>query len=431
MNKSFIQLAVSVLGIFGSVVPSLPAQALSLQEATDQAFRKNGIERVSMLSEVTPRNIGSKSYAFKPVHVVPQGNGYVIVTDQIDPVALQSLNKLAQFHSGSVIRLNDFRNLYKMPSARAHLIERLRQANPKYVAFAPKLETLSENGLLAIWQLLLNYGNGQLNVYPGFLMAEDSTVLSQLVDRAINCQPMQISDVRPVVVSQFTDPKSGGMRSVQKAKVMEDLFEELNINCPGLVVRTNTAPPDPAVFPKIGSLGTVQQKQNLVRQLPPEAAKAIGASNFLLMFGHGSTGMSCSLDVDAYRDVPMKNDIVLCGSCFSCTPFVSDILQKNNGRRREPLIYRAIANGAQVFWGHMHENSGFPELFVAFESLMKGEQVGRAYQETMNGIFANTRLQPQQFVMSEQELGDEDAVKQRNHVLFVMVGDPAAQPIAR
>ena len=428
--QSLNKLLVPALGAVVCLTQSFPAQAMSLRDATEQAFQKNGIERVSAIAEVSKGNRASLSFAFKPVNVAPQGNGYIIVTDQTDPVALQSLNKLAQFHSGTIIQLKDFRNLYKIQGARGALIEKLRAANPKYVALAPKIESFSENGLLAIWQLLLRLGNGQLNVYPSFLIAENNNALAALINQAINREPLRARDLHPVVIGQYTDAKSGGMRAVQKAAVLEDLFQGLRIECPGLVVRTNTAPPNPASFPKIGALGTVQQADSLIKQFPPQAAKALAASKLIVMFGHGSTGMSCSFDVNAaYRDIPMKNDIVLCGSCFSCTPPNSDLMQKSNGRRPESMAMRAINNGAQVFWGHMHENSGFPELFVVFESLMKGEPVGQSYQEVMNGIFANAKISPQQFILSEQELADKESVDQRNHLLFVMIGDPAARPI--
>ncbi|MBS1991537.1 MAG: hypothetical protein JSS83_13525 [Cyanobacteria bacterium SZAS LIN-3] len=429
MKKLLTTSVISTLGSLLAVSHGLPALGLSLEDATDAAFRRHGIARVSSIAEVAPRDRGNKSFAFKPVHVVPSGNAYVIVTDQTDPVALKSLEKLARFHSGTIIQLKNFRNLYQTQGERAALIEKLRAANPKYVALAPRTENFSENGLLAIWQLLLRVGNGRLNVYPSFLVAADSNGLAALVDRAIKDQPLRLRDVHPLVLAQYTDPNSGGMRSVEKAAIMEDLFRGLGLECPGLIVRTNSAPAKPAVFPKIGTLGTIQQSGPPIQQFPPEVAGALAASRLLLMFGHGKTGMSCSVDVNAYRNIPMKDDVVLCGSCFSCTPPASDLVADSNGRRPESLAMRAIANGAQVFWGHMHKNSGFPELFVVFESLMKGEPVGQSYQQVMNAIFADTKLAPQSFILSDQELADKDAVDERNHMLFVMIGDPAARPI--
>src|SRR5262249_41644531 len=154
-------------------------------------------------------------------------------------------------------------------------------------------------------------------------------------------------------------------------------------------------------------------------------------SRLILLFGHGSPGMTCSLTADAFRDIKLENDIIMCGSCFSSTPMQSDLLVSSNGNRPESLAFRAIDNGAQVFYGHMHENGGFPQLFVAFESLMKGETVGQSYQEVMNTVLATSEVPQNQLNMSDEQLFDKQAVDARNKLMLVMIGDPASRPINR
>jgi len=404
---------------------------VSLEEAINKSFNDNGIVRIKAGDRPPASSRGNLAFTFNPTLNVPAGDSYVIVTDQIDPTCLESLNKLARFHSGKILEIRNFRNLYKMPGARAQLVERLREANPKFVAFAPRTENFSENVVLAVWQLLLRLGDGKLTVYPSYLVARNSKDLDALVSKSINRAQLHTADLHPVVIAQATDEKSGGMRSVQKAVLTEDLFHELGVDCPGLVIRTKSAPP-PLEFPKIATLGTlsIEQAGHFIEKFPPAPTRALSDARLILLFGHGLPGMTCSFVANAFENIPMQNDIVLCGSCFSATPPDSDLLKNSNGTRAESLAFQVIADGAQVFYGHMHENSGFPQLFVAFEALMKGQSVGESFQQMMNTVIDTTKVPQDRFVMSEDELADEQAVKQRNGLLFVMIGDPAAQPIA-
>ena len=43
--------------------------------------------------------------------------------------------------------------------------------------------------------------------------------------------------------------------------------------------------------------------------------QALDQSSVVLMFGHGVPGMTCSLDVKAFQNVTMNDNVVLCGSC--------------------------------------------------------------------------------------------------------------------
>lgn len=423
--------AATILWLGSSVGICAPARSASFRDATTSVFSKHGIDRVMSDSQVTPGKSAERSFTYQSTLNVPSGSSYVIVTDHDDPDCLKTLDKLAQFRSAQIIHLRNFRNLSALPAARHSLIERLRAANPQYVAIVPKIENFSENTLLAFWQVLLGLGDGKATVYPGFLLGRNSQELDALVTRSIEKSKLTPENLNPVVIAQATDQKNGGMRAIQKAEIIEDIFHELGGNCDGLVVRTPTAPP-PLTFPQIGRLGTLNAPVGgLVHQLPSNVLKSIEDAHLLLLFGHGSPGMTCSIAVDGFNNVPMRNDVVLCGSCFSCTPIYSDVMSASNGKRPDSLAYRALANGASVFYGHMHENSGFPQLFLAFESLMNGETVGQSYQRVLNCVFANAKVQRQQFVMTNDEISNQTAINDRNDLLFVMIGDPAACPISR
>jgi hypothetical protein len=413
-----------------SLSTTLSASAAMLDDAEASVFAKHEIDRVNQSSEVAPNKRGNLSFTFNSSLNIPSGKSYVIVTDQDDPACLSSLDKLAQYHSAQIIKLRDLRNLTKMPAARNFLIKKLQAANPEYVAFAPRIENFSENTLLALWQVLLSEGGGKLNVYPGFLIGRNAQELDALITRCIANQKLSARALKPVVVAQVVDRKEGGMRAFQKADVMEDLFSAIGQNCSGLVVRTPLAPP-PLTFPKVGTLGTLNAPAGAsLPTLPPNAVQALSDAHLIMLFGHGSPGMSCSISVNAFDDVTMKNDVVLCGSCFSCTPLQSDVMQNSNGKRPDALVYHALANGASVFYGHMHENGGFPMLYIAFEALMKGETVGQSYQRVLNCEFAESKIDPNQFIMTEDQLADKQAVDARNKFLLVMIGDPAASPIS-
>lgn len=423
------QFALGTLAAFVSATPAVSA-APSFDEVVPTVFTHNDILRVNSSREVPQDHNGSRAFTFNSHLNVPAGSGYVIVTD-CDAEALASLNRLAQFRSAQIIKLRDLRNLARMPEARNFLLRRLRETNPAYVAFAPRVESFSENTLLSFWQILLSYGEGKLTVYPGLLVGRNAEDLDSLISRSIANKSFTVDKLNPVVISQAAGQSEGGLRAVKKAAVIEEIFQGLGQPCPGLVVRAPGAVPQ--VFPKIGSLGTIAVTGGgPLKSVPPNAVDALGQARMIVLFGHGSPGMSCSVGVQAFDGIAMPNDIVLCGSCFSSTPVVSDLMTKSNGQRPDSLVFHSLRNGASVFFGHMHENSGFPQLFVAFESLMKGESVGQSYQRVLNCLFADCRVPAQNFILTDDELADPDgkAVNARNNLMFVMVGDPAAVPIS-
>ncbi len=141
--------------------------------------------------------------------------------------------------------------------------------------------------------------------------------------------------------------------------------------------------------------------------------------------------MSCSVDVDGLP-TNMRGKLLLTGSCFSAVPWQSDLpkLREAPGgyqvQQRDAFVLRAIDRGAVVAFGHQRLSSGFPHLYPILESWQQGQTVGQSYQQLLNALIALTQLQPQDFVIRD--------VKQRripqNRLLYVLIGDPALQPLA-
>jgi hypothetical protein len=156
------------------------------------------------------------------------------------------------------------------------------------------------------------------------------------------------------------------------------------------------------------------------------------------MYGHGVPGMTCSLDVTAFHDVTMTNKVILCGSCFSAYPPQSEFPAMPSGpdgsgvqNDRERFLMCAIGKGAVVAYGHMRQNSGFPHMYPVLEAWMNGLSVGEAYQRLINGIIDSQGFTAGEFVLREGPAANQAAVMRRNQLLYVLVGDPALQPLVR
>ena len=83
----------------------------------------------------------------------------------------------------------------------------------------------------------------------------------------------------------------------------------------------------------------------------------------------------------------------------------------------------AVENGAVVVYAHMALNAGFPHLFPVLEGCMDGLPVGEAYQRLINALIDFQQL-------TSAELSSRDVAK-LNNLLYVIIGDPALQPLAK
>ena len=116
--------------------------------------------------------------------------------------------------------------------------------------------------------------------------------------------------------------------------------------------------------------------------------------------------MSCSVDIDALPE-DLNGKIVLSGSCFSASPWRSDLpkLREAPGgyqmEQRDAFVIRAVDQGAIVAFGHQRLSSGFPHLFPVLEDWLEGQSVGQAYQQLLNGLIDLQQTGPGDFMIAE------------------------------
>jgi hypothetical protein len=368
------------------------------------------------------------------------GKEYVILTDLTDKQSLGALERLAKFHQGTILKIENLGRLALSVESRQDLENKLKTAKPKFVAVAPSKASYKEEVVLALWDVfaLLN-ADPELDVFPGFLVAADAKGLEGLVDRSIAFKPLARASVRPFVVGQVVDNETAqGTRSLQKVGILRNYFADQTIEASSLVVRMYRAR-------KPGTVGTPESRQwdvsanapgAEVRQIPGGARKALEGSNLVALFGHGAPGKTCSLDLEAFRGLDFSGKVILCGSCFSAAPAKSEFGQMERDLDGSALKFdrprfldRAVDQGAVVFFGHLRLNAGFPHLFPVLEGWMDGLSVGESYQRLIDALLVNNSFQPDEIPLPPGSSRDERAVNRRNVLLYMMIGDPALKPI--
>lgn len=413
-----------------SLLSAPEVAALNVDGKVDSVFQQFNISRAASVMAVPPEKRGARSYTYLTDLHVPTGHSYVVITDMTGPW-FASVEKLARAHDGKIVQLADMRALTSDAELKQKLLADLVKLQPEYVALCPRIENFSENVTLAVWDVLTAYGEGSINVYPSFLVAPDAVSFAALVERSLNGLPIAPSAINAFIVGQSTTASAGGTRAVQKAMVMRKLVADLQGTSNSVIVKTDDSVEDlPAqAEPKVA---TIDASGHRVFSLGPQLQAQLANSNLMILFGHGSPGMTCTLDVSSFRNIPLTNQIVLCGSCFSATPDYTDIpsLAARSGKHSAPFFKRAIENGARVFYGHMHENGGFPEMFVVFDALLHGETIGQGYQRLLNVQVKESPVPAGRYVMTASQLADDTFVNQRNGLLYMMIGDPASKLIA-
>jgi hypothetical protein len=361
------------------------------------------------------------------------GDAYVIVTDQTAKAFLDPLERLAKFHHGSIVHVQDLGALRTTTSERDQLISDLRRAQPRFVAIAPKLQSFTENMLLGMWYVLTMLGDDQqLPVFPGILVASNPTAFNALIDGSINYHSQAIAQVHPFVVGQVLGPKPFDQRSLQKVRMMRNLFADYGCTTHSLVILTYkavekgvTVAPAPDQWQV-----AINEPRPSIKTIPPEVRPTLDNASLLLMFGHGNPGTACSLAVSAFHDVKMAGKIVMCGDCYSAAPAESDdslAAYAPGGRpsqgNDDNFAMRAVENGAIVVYAHMRENFGFPHLFPVLEGWMDGLTVGEAYQRQINALIAFNGFSADDLI--SRDVDDADSL------LYVIIGDPALQPLEK
>jgi hypothetical protein len=361
------------------------------------------------------------TYILKTSPHATLGDAYVIVTDQTGKAFLGPLERLASFRHGSVIHVENLDLLRTDTVERNQLISDLRRTQPRFVAIAPKRQSFTPNMLLGVWSVLAALSDDErLPVFPGLLAAPTQAALSSLVDRSINYHPLSIDQVRPFVMGQVLGPKPFGQRSLQKVRMMRNLFADYGRATHSLIILTDSAVRlDVRVAPAADQWQVAMGgPSRFVEAIPAAAQPALNNASLLILYGHGSPGTECSLDVGAFHHVRMTGKIVMSGDCYSAAPTANE----------ESFAMMAVENGAIVFYGHMHENYGFPHLFPVLEAWMDGLTVGEAYQRQINALIAYAGISPRKLISDESGTA---GISGANELLYAIIGDPALQPLAK
>lgn len=391
----------------------------------------NQLERIS--SGKRPSREASRDTAFiiKTKKHKVNGDTYVILTDHTDQEFIQSLERLAEFRKGKIIRTDDLAKLHENKQEFRRIQDALRKIRVNNIAIAPRSENYRENMVLGMWELLTTLDKDpQLDAYPGFLLASDAKALARLVDRSMVYKPKPNKKLRPLLISQV--PSRGELRSLQKSGILQKMFKEDGYEVPVLAIYSAKAKGALELAGE-SSWQINNEGRGAVKKLPSKAKKAFDEASLLVMHGHGTYGMSCGLDIAALPD-SLDSLVMLCGSCFSAAPKNSDfpkMRQAPGGYSMEPrdaFALRAAEHGAVAVFGHMRLNAGFPYLFPVLETWMEGRTVGEAYQELMNAIIEKTQTDSGDFIVN-LPLKDPQGIPQ-NKLLYVIIGDPALQPLS-
>ncbi|MDC3255816.1 hypothetical protein OAU93_00280 [bacterium] len=361
------------------------------------------------------------------------GDSYVVLTDHTESNYLEWLNRLADHHGGDVIRVKDLARIGESESELKRLRGELRQRKVKWVAIAPRLETFRENTVLGAWELLSSLDSDvELDCQPGFLVASNFPAFRKLIDQSINYSSISSKNIRPFAISQVQN--STETRSLQKSAMLKSHFKESGIPVPIVAIygaQADAAPRLPG--DQIWNL-KVESRKKFVQTMPADATKSLQDSNLVVMHGHGIPGMSCSLDVEGLPS-DMSGKILLSGSCFSASPVASDLPSMRQApggyevQPRDAFILRAIDNGAVVAFGHQRLSSGFPHLYPVLESWVEGQTVGAGYQQLINALIEFGGFKSGEFLIQKDQKNNKRLPQ--NRLLYVVIGDPALQPIQR
>ena len=417
IEQAMVQ-AIPVAGPFPA--PAAPAPTV----ATELPVPKiSEVARVDRDSPPSAQDATTATYILKTNPHATLGEAYVIVTDQTNEASLHSLERLAAFHHGTILRTKDLSALDTPPARRDQLIAGLRQAQPRFVAIAPRPYNFTKSMLAGMWSVLTALGDDhQLPVFPGILAAPNPMALNALVDRSINYRPLAQSQVSPFVMGQVLSSEPFGLRSLQKVRMMTNLFGDYGCPTHSLVILASTAvAAGLIVAPAPGQWQVAMTNPGqFIKSIPAAAQSALNDSSLLLLFGHGSPETECCLDFSAFRNVRMTGKIVMSGNCYSAAVTASGASPTD-----ESFALLAVEKGAAVVFAHMTENAGFPHLFPVLENWMQGLTVGEAYQRQINALIAQNGASPNDFGSTTQpEAGADD-------LLYVVIGDPALQPLVK
>jgi hypothetical protein len=207
------------------------------------------------------------------------------------------------------------------------------------------------------------------------------------------------------------------------------MFAENGKESPAIIITTRQSHTEREDFPKLPA-----SERNIVMlpkaerytfdNLSEPAMQALNDNNVLFMYGHGTTGRICGVDVDAFAEVDFADELVFCGSCMSASPYDADRVDLKSKRGDKRFAFHAVENGAVMFLGHMGLCGGFPKVFPMSELVLSGLSTGEAYQQLMNSIIGEKPI-------PDYYTGPAGRRDPANGYLYVLWGDPALVPIAK
>jgi len=395
------------------------------------------LPRVSRGTRLSRQAAQHSAYLLRTSPHAVSGDRYVVLTDHTSGEFLKPLNALVRHHDGELITVRDLARLHDSPRESDQVQTRLRKLQTRYVAIAPRLESFRENMLLGMWELLSTLDEDpQIDALPGLLLASDAAGFSRLIDQSIRYQPLDSTNIRPLAISQVRS--NAETRSLQKAGVLRRHFAGYGYQTPVVAIYSQQADKAPRLPGNLVWNLTAPGGGKFVERFPDDLTQVLVRTNLIIMHGHGIPGMSCSLDV-AGLPADMSGKILLSGSCFSAAPVKSDLpamRQAPGGYTLKPgdaakapqaFALAAVDRGAVVVFGHQRLGSGFPHLYPVLEAWTRGQTVGEAYQQLLNGLIELQGFRSGDFVIRNQP--QQRRQPPQNRLLYVVIGDPALQPL--
>ena len=240
------------------------------------------------------------------------------------------------------------------------------------------------------------------------------------------------SDLCQVSVKEF--------RSQQKACIMDNYFDKIDVSMPSLSVRSRSPGIEKEVRSAVGDevdfvIGALGGGR-LLSSVPSLSKEALEQASLLTVYGHGAPGKICGLSLKAFEEVDFSGKIVFSGACFSAMPVASDFPKLQSGPdgekifdRRQRFADRIVSQGGICVLAHMRLSDGFPSVFPVFELMMQGVSVGESLQRLLNAAILRTGMKSGQFCLAKEDLGNKQALQKRNALLWLMIGDPALQMV--
>lgn len=363
----------------------------------------------------------------------PIGQSYVIITDHTNPIALRSLEKLAEFRGGDIIHVKGLGGLHLDKTASETLRKQLVEKSPRFVAIAPIVESYRENLHLLVLKLLTRLDSDpELDAFPGYLIASDPEHLKALVERTIQYRALALDEIKPVSIGAIEDANSLRYRSYQKAKVIQKMFGDAGKESPSIILTTKKSHTARKDFPDLSGPQNIamlpDSERHTFQKLPEKAKEVLSQNNLLFMFGHGTTNRICGTQISAFSNIDFSNEVVFCGSCMSATPYQADRLDLTQKQNEKRFAFHAMDNGAIMLFGHMGLCGGFPKVFPMAELTLEGLPAGEAYQRLVNGLIKGRTIPEYYPTVPGQKARQPDPA---NGLLYVLFGDPALVPIGK